>query len=102
MTLADWKRQFRVGQHLLCTYRWYWANGSKPAPPNGREIVRVQIVKATYLIYSSPEKPRVYMDIPRASELKADDKGFELYFPQDSKFGDRAGILMSRYEWVAD
>jgi hypothetical protein len=41
------------------------------------------------------------MDFPRASELKATETGFELYFPQQERWGERAGQLMSRYEYVA-
>jgi hypothetical protein len=44
---------------------------------------------------------RSFMHFPRASELKADDQGFELYFPNDTRYGDRAGKLMSRYLWCS-
>ena len=101
MTLANWKRKLHVEQQLICTYRWYWGK-DKPAPPNNREEITITQICTVHLIYKTAEKDRVYMDYPRASELKADENGFELYFPKDSKFGDRAGILMSRYEWVVN
>lgn len=101
MTLADWKRKLHPGQRLVCTYRWYWGK-DKPTPPDGREEITITQILTTQLLYKTADKERVYMEYPRASELKADEKGFELYFPKDSKFGDRAGKLMSRYEWVTE
>jgi hypothetical protein len=112
MTLAEWKRALHPGQRLVCTYRWYWGKAetivsntgtsttTKPAPEGGREEITVREVKATQLIYSTPDKPRIWMQFPRASELKANDKGFELYFPTGPEWRERSGILMSRYEWV--
>lgn len=114
MTLAEWKRQFYSGQRLVCVYRWYWGKAetivsnigtsttTKPAPEGGREEITVREVKTTQLIYSTPDKPRVWMQFPRASELKADEKGFELYFPVDPNLRERSGQLMSRYEWVRE
>jgi|ERR1700739_1958781 len=98
MTLAEWKRRLHPGMRLVCTYRWYWGV-DKPAPESGREEITVHIVKATQLIYSTPDKPRVWMQFPKAAELKADEEGFELYFPSNPP-APRAGALMSRYRWL--
>lgn len=119
LTLKQWKERLAPGLKLLCVFRWYWDQPpvevignlgktslpGKPAPPNG-ELCEIINVRATQATYKTPEKPLVYMDFPRASELKADDKGFELYFPikpelSDPRNGpDRSGKLMSRYVWL--
>lgn len=104
MTLKEWKSRFYVGQRLRCVYRWYWKNALVAGPDNGAEIVTITQVKATQLLYIGPAnlKPgqNAYMHFPKASELKATDRGFELYFPSDPKWGERAGTLMSRYEYI--
>ena len=97
MTLAEWKRQFTAGQKWNCTYRWYWGT-QKPAPPDGTEPIVIRVVRATQLIYSTPTCERSWMNYPKASDLKATEKGFELYFPKEA--GDKSGLLMSRYERV--
>ncbi len=99
MTLAQWKRELHVGQRLVCTYRWYWGK-DKPAPTNNREEIEILEIRTTQIIYKDATKPRIWMQYPKAAELKANEKGFELYFPNDPKWGPRAGVLMSRYEWV--
>jgi hypothetical protein len=104
MTLKEWKQTLSPGRQMLCTYRWYWANGSKPAPVGGQPCAIVE-VRATQMIISTPDCPRSYLHFPKASELRATDAGFELYFPVDPRLSnpamgpDRSGKLMSRYEW---
>lgn len=89
---------------MLCTYRWYW--GKSEPKPAGDEIITVRKVGASYVRYDGPTlknlKPGqcAWMYFPKASEFKADEKGFELYFPNEPKWGDCQGILMSRYEWL--
>jgi hypothetical protein len=103
VTLAEWKRQFHVGQRLVCTYRWYWGKSAdRPAPPGGREEITVTQIRTVGILYKTADKERVYLDFPRAHELKADENGFELYFPSEPKWLDRAGTLMSRYEWIKE
>lgn len=111
MTLKEWKSRFYAGQRLACVYRWYWDKGTprmagyKPTPEGGREIVTVTQVRATQLLYTGPRlKPgqNNYLDWPRASEVKHTHNGFELYFPSDPRWGDRSGILMSRYEYIEE
>lgn len=100
MTLKEWKARLQSGQQLRCVYRWYWENGSKPAPEGG-QLCTILHTKATQLIYSTADCPKAWMRFPKASELKADEKGFELYFPVDPKRSELSGKLMSRYEYVA-
>ena len=106
LTLKAWKESLKSGRQMLCTYRWYWENGSKPKPEGG-QLCTILHVRATQLTYSTADQLKpVYMVFPRASELKATEAGFELYFPVDPKLSnpatgpDRSGKLMSRYEWV--
>lgn len=99
MTLAEWKRKLQPGQKLTCTYRWYWGK-DKAAPEGSREEIEVMEVKTTQLVYKTQKDPRVWMQFPKATELKADEKGFELYFPVGEKWGPRSGVLMSRYEYA--
>jgi hypothetical protein len=107
LTLKAWKESLRPGRQMLCTYRWYWANGDKPKPENG-QLCTILHVRATQLTYSTSDHAKpVYFHFPRASELKATETGFELYFPVDEKLNNPntcktrlSGILMSRYEWI--
>lgn len=106
MTLKDWKARLRPGMQLLCVYRFYWdkptalAKDFVPAPQGG-ELCELIEVRATQAIMKTPRHARSFMYFPRASELKADDKGFELYFPNEARYGDRASKLVSRYLWVS-
>ena|ERR1017187_1314778 len=107
MTLKEWKLSLRSGRQMRCVYRWYWENGSKPKPEGG-ELCTILHTKATQLIFCTPDTAKAYMYYPKASELKATESGFELYFPIDPRLNnpamcsfERSGKLMSRYEWVA-
>jgi hypothetical protein len=100
LTLKEWKSSLEPGRQLLCTYRWYWGK-DKPAPQGGTELCEFIEVRATQAIMKTPTTARSWMHYPRASELKATESGFEIYFPNEPKWGEnRAGKLMSRYQWV--
>lgn len=96
MNRKQWIASLRSGRQMLCTYRWYW-NDKQPGPPNG-QLCTILHVKATQLIYSTPDSPKNWMRFPKASELKATETGFELYFSKER--ATRSGAVMSRYEWV--
>jgi hypothetical protein len=112
LTRKDWIASLKPGRQMVCTYRWYWKEGSEreqqQAPADGRQLCTIANVRATQMNYTVPDKDKLqWMDFPRASELKATVNGFELYFPDEPGLRDptngpvRAGKLMSRYEWVA-
>jgi hypothetical protein len=106
VTLKAWKATLKPGMKLRCVYRWYWdrptANSKnfKPTPPDG-ELCELVEVRATQCIMRTSDVARSFLYYPRASELKATEEGFELYFPDDEKWGDRRGVLMSRYQYVS-
>ena len=106
MNLKQWKANLKSGMKLRCVYRWYWdkttvlPQNSKPAPPHG-ELCELIEVRATQAIMKTPTSDRSFMHYPKARDLKATDAGFELYFPDHPKWGERRGKLMSRYEYVA-
>lgn len=104
MNLKQWKENLKPGMRLRCVYRWYWnTSPTKPAPAEGFEMCEITTVRATQLIMKTPTADRSWLQYPRASELKATTTGFELYFPDDPKFGEnRQGKLMSRYEYVTE
>jgi hypothetical protein len=105
VTLKQWKANLKPGMKLKCVFRWYWNKATefpenfKPAPPDG-EMCEMIEVRATQAIMKTPTVARSFMYYPRASELKATETGFELYFRTDAKLGERSGQLMSRYEYV--
>jgi len=113
LTRKAWIESLKPGRQMVCTYRWYWHEGNErekqQAPANGREVCTIANVRATQMNYTVPEKPGklLWMEFPKASDLKATASGFELYFPDTPGLRDpangpiRAGKLMSRYEWVA-
>jgi len=115
LTRKQWIEQLRPGRQMLCTYRWYWENPTPnqsahhKKPADGRQLCTIANVRTTQMNYTIPGHDKLqWMDFPRASELKATATGFELYFPnsdalRDPAMGpDRAGKLMSRYEWVPE
>lgn len=115
LTRKQWIETLRPGRQMVCTYRWYWENPGENQPErcknpaDGRQVCTIANVRATQMNYTIPGHDKLqWMDFPRASELKATASGFELYFPntdalRDPSNGpDRAGKLMSRYEWVPE
>ena len=103
LTLKQWKSGVHAGMKLRCTYRWYW-----DTPPKDGELCELVEVRVPQAIMRTPTAPRSCMRFPRASELKATEQGFELYFPIDPALSnpnngpDRSGKLMSRYEYIPE
>jgi hypothetical protein len=115
LTRKAWIDSLKPGRQMVCTYRWYWQEGStrekEQMPADGRQVCTIANVRATQMNYTVPDKPGKlqWMDFPKRLRPQGHRQpASSLYFPDDSRPARssangpvRAGKLMSRYEWVA-
>jgi hypothetical protein len=99
MNLKEWKARLQPGTKLRCVYRYYWDTKPESKPPLGEEFSEVIAIQTNGVwLHRSDLSKRSWMDFPKAAEVRADDKGFELLFSAVDLA--MAGQVMSRYEWV--